>query len=726
MAETEWKKASTGTEHIQLNRKILEKNPFNQGLWQQVIQEIIQLNDPAIARPIFNDFFNVYPTNLQMWIKRIEFETKQRAYDELEKIFASCLVSVPCVPLCEMYMDYVLHINPLDKLSAEEAKEARLTIVKAFEFVLSSVGTDVESGVLWLKYINFIKSGEAHSTFEEQQKMEQLRKIFHRAIHTPLHNVEDIWKEYDVYENSLNKLTAKKFISDKAAGYMTARSVMKDFKSLLEPFQKVSQTWFASPPTWTHQEVTLLGQWKRYIEWEKSNPLQLEDQRLMQRVIYAYKSCLLQFRFFAEIWYDYCSYLSANNKQDDAIAQLKHALQVNPTSLLLSFTLAEYEEGRKAEFTVIQAIFEQLLEKLEKEHEQVNKRYNEEAQALTQLLKEASRGEDQEKEEEWDGERREKEREILKEIEQEVYYRVEVKRHKRIEEIKSSVSLTWIIYMRFSRRSQNIKQARLIFTRARKSKLITSHVYTASALMEFYVNKDPVVAGKIFELGLKTFNIAEDPHAAEFICRYVDFLICLNDDNNTRALFERALAAIPAERSKKVWAMYVNYETQYGDLANLNKLQSRRDLAIERKTVDLLESVSNIGEKWGCYDINYIASMELGISALKAIGRQAPPQIQEQTNKSGLQVMRADEKGRQFAILGAVQSDKYPRPDFGRWVPYKAEPGQAKVLIKREAAPKPRSPVHEKPVERGESVAVPESVAALFNVLPSKSSYTGN
>jgi cleavage stimulation factor subunit 3 len=66
--------------------------------------------------------------------------------------------------------------------------------------------------------------------------------------------------------------------------------------------------------------------------------------------------------------------------------------------------------------------------------------------------------------------------------------------------------------------------------------LITSHVYTASALIEFYVNKDAVVAGKIFELGIKTFNIGEDEYATTFICRYLDFLICLNDDNSKKHL----------------------------------------------------------------------------------------------------------------------------------------------------------------------------------------------
>jgi Suppressor of forked protein (Suf) len=50
--------------------------------------------------------------------------------------------------------------------------------------------------------------------------------------------------------------------------------------------------------------------------------------------------------------------------------------------------------------------------------------------------------------------------------------------------------------------------------------------------MEYHVNKDPVVAGKIFEVGLKNFNLKEDAEAASYISHYIDFLIGLNDDNS--------------------------------------------------------------------------------------------------------------------------------------------------------------------------------------------------
>jgi hypothetical protein len=56
----------------------------------------------------------------------------------------------------------------------------------------------------------------------------------------------------------------------------------------------------------------------------------------------------------------------------------------------------------------------------------------------------------------------------------------------------------------------------------------------AAALMEYYCTKDKNIAFKIFDLGLKRFK-----HQPDYLLAYVEFLTQLNEDNNTRVLFER-------------------------------------------------------------------------------------------------------------------------------------------------------------------------------------------
>lgn len=57
--------------------------------------------------------------------------------------------------------------------------------------------------------------------------------------------------------------------------------------------------------------------------------------------------------------------------------------------------------------------------------------------------------------------------------------------------------------------------------------IVHSDTRFSLALMEYYNSKEPIVAGKIFELGLKSFG--DD---ADFVEQYLDFLIQLNDDNS--------------------------------------------------------------------------------------------------------------------------------------------------------------------------------------------------
>ncbi len=168
-------------------------------------------------------------------------------------------------------------------------------------------------------------------------------------------------------------------------------------------------------------------------------------------------------------------------------------------------------------------------------------------------------------------------------------------------------------------------------------------------------------------------NLADDQYASVYIGRYIDFLVCLNDDNNTRALFERALALIPASRSSGIWQKYISYETQYGDLGQLHKLQARRDAAIgtqgdvdgEKQQEDLMEGVVNMAEKWGSYDIDCIAESELGLEAVRAFGRLPPPLTA--STKPGIGAARGidtNRSGSALVMLPEANADRYPRPDL--------------------------------------------------------------
>lgn len=50
---------------------------------------------------------------------------------------------------------------------------------------------------------------KADAKWKEQQKMDQTRKIYHRAVCIPLENLETLWQGYNAFENDLNKATVR-------------------------------------------------------------------------------------------------------------------------------------------------------------------------------------------------------------------------------------------------------------------------------------------------------------------------------------------------------------------------------------------------------------------------------------------------------------------------------------------------------------------------------------
>jgi len=127
-------------------------------------------------------------------------------FAQAEGIFGRTLFAVPHVQLWTAYLNYVRRRNDL----SDPSGVARQTVSQAYEFVLNNIGQDRDAGTIWQDYIAFIKSGPGQlggSSWQDQQKMDLLRKAYQRAICIPMANLNIFWKEYDQFELGLNKMT---------------------------------------------------------------------------------------------------------------------------------------------------------------------------------------------------------------------------------------------------------------------------------------------------------------------------------------------------------------------------------------------------------------------------------------------------------------------------------------------------------------------------------------
>jgi cleavage stimulation factor subunit 3 len=129
---------------------------------------------------------------------------------KVEQIFQRTLLQLPNVSLWSMYIDYIRRRH---NLATDTDGKARAIITQAFDLCLAQIGLDKDAGFLWQDYINFAKSAPGHvggSGWQDQQKMDSLRKIYRQAICVPTQTVNAIWQEYSRFENELNKQTVSR------------------------------------------------------------------------------------------------------------------------------------------------------------------------------------------------------------------------------------------------------------------------------------------------------------------------------------------------------------------------------------------------------------------------------------------------------------------------------------------------------------------------------------
>ena len=118
--------------------------------------------------------------------------------------------------------------------------------------------------------------------------------------------------------------------------------------------------------------------------------------------------------------------------------------------------------------------------------------------------------------------------------------------------------------------------------------------------MEYYCTKDKNIAFKILDLGLKRFK-----HQPDYLLAYVEFLTQLNEDNNTRVLFERYIiksilriivfiyvlnwffrilssGSLSPENSLEIWNRFLEFESSIGDLTSVVKVEKRRNVVLDK------------------------------------------------------------------------------------------------------------------------------------------------
>lgn len=553
-------------------REKLREHPHDPEGWNHLVDIAENSDDLEQVKQTYEALLETYPNTSSAQIAYLNHFLSPGLFQYAEELFKRFLRTSPSVDLWKFYITYVRRVN-----TSPTSREA---VSRAYEFALNRIGQDKDSGDIWYDYVQFLKAGETNTTWEEQQKMDALRKVYHRAVQIPLENVEKLWSELETFENGLNKITAKKFMSDLSPSHMQARTVLRQLQRHLGPlFPPPPSSSSSRPsihlppaPTFNAAERALVGAWKTYLKWEENNPLEFEEKdkaTLVSRVQLVYRKAVIRMRYYSEIWYMAFVWTNSIGKQEEALNILKAGMEANPTSFLLHFAYAEMQESRK-EFAEVNATFDKLIDRLHVQLEELEARVNSATSSFssdvtgrsvaTSVPNSTTPGPTD------PGTASNNSSFATQNADE------KPPKSKELQERRSEYGLVWIMYIRYARRAHDLKTFRAVFAKARKDRWTPWEVYEAAALMEYHCNKDGGlgVACRIFEKGLESFG-----DEIEFVLRYLGFLISVNDDNNARALFERVITAFSPERARPLWERWARYEYQFGDLEAAQKLEKR-------------------------------------------------------------------------------------------------------------------------------------------------------
>jgi cleavage stimulation factor subunit 3 len=237
-------------------RKQLRDNPRDPDGWRRLVDLAEDSGELEKVKETYDGLLEVYPNTSSAQIAYLSHFLSLQLAGGLFKRF---LVPSPSVDLWKFYLTYVRRLNI--------GPEARDNIRQAYEFALNHIGQDKDSGEIWNDYIQFIKAGECSTTWDEQQKMDALRKIYNRAVQIPLDNVERLWHELEAFETGMNRIIAKKIMADLSPSHMQARTVLRQLQKHLGPLlppPPPSSTarptiFLPSLPTFNQPERALVG-----------------------------------------------------------------------------------------------------------------------------------------------------------------------------------------------------------------------------------------------------------------------------------------------------------------------------------------------------------------------------------------------------------------------------------------------------------------------------------
>lgn len=452
-------------------------------------------------------------------------------------------------------------------------------LVEAYELLLDAVGFDVGAAAHWLDYISLLKSRAR----TEPKLVVQVRAAYQRALVLPLNKLDVLWKvrrdearaahvdsaaarahassrarapglrsprreraavssrdptrqraapprrsrsraparaqEYEAWETFNNRTLGRQLVAEWQDRHRIARREGRERASLraAAPLDAPGR-----PPCGSDGQ--LVAGWRAYLEFEISGALKLPPADQVVRLTLAFEQALLPLRLHSEVYHHAARTCAKAGQIDAARTYWRRGADVLPSCALLPLAEAEFEE-RAGNLDGAGAVYDRLTA--------------------------GSPGS----------------------------------------------ALIWVHALRFVRRTRGPAAGRALFARARRAPSAGWQVYAVAAALEAAAVPDgsgaeadaaSQIAINIFEKGLAAYGCQ-----LAYVRVYAEFLKQRGRLDDLRSLYERTLARldevddggalgapgaepVPAAQVCGLWDAYVGLEKEFGCMAAVRALESRR------------------------------------------------------------------------------------------------------------------------------------------------------
>lgn len=387
----------------------IEADPHDMFAWEARLCQAVNQGDPG---DWFEKAVTQWPTGARIWATYAEWCEAQEAAKALA-VYKRCLQAVPSLDLWISYLHFSKRHRPLEDIFA------------AYREAVDMFGTDSRAGFIWSEYLAFYKraynllekklnpdaevSGrllaedanpidaarralrpQLRKQVEETPSLDSgdeaflrvadelgidvsaIRAVFQRAVCTAHAVLDKIWVAYEQFEKSLgNPQFAQKVLGEYQPRYMRAKAVFKELQTVSQGID-----FLAAPvplrPHLLEEQRRHMERWRRFLHYERTNPLRLDRQDLQVRVSLVYQQASLSLAYHADIWYDFSSWLDLCGQQEKATQLLQQAVQrFLPHDLTLRLLLAHRHELQSmppspANLQEAEAEYQKLLEDMGK------------------------------------------------------------------------------------------------------------------------------------------------------------------------------------------------------------------------------------------------------------------------------------------------------------------------------------------------------------------------